>query len=176
MSSETKKEIISWIQTIVAAIIIALLINNFIIVNATVPTGSMENLIMPDNRIVAFRLSYLFDAPKRGDIVVFKFPDDETLLYVKRVIGIPGDTIEIKEGAVYRNGELLTEDYIKEPMFTGSSWGPYIVPENGYFMMGDNRNYSEDARYWDNTFVYKEKILGKVIFKYFPKIELLMDK
>jgi signal peptidase I len=176
MNNETKNEIVSWVQTIVFAIIIALVINNFVIVNATVPTGSMENIIMPDDRIVAFRLSYMFNEPERGDIVVFKFPDNEKLLYVKRVIGIPGDKIEIKNGAVYRNGELLKEDYIKEPMFTGSSWGPYTVPEGGYFMMGDNRNYSEDARYWNNTFVYKDKILGKVFFKYFPKLENLKDK
>jgi signal peptidase I len=176
MDKGTKNEILSWVQTIVFAIIIALVINNFVIVNATVPTGSMENIIMPNDRIVAFRLSYMFKEPQRGDIVVFKFPDNEKLLYVKRVIGIPGDKIEIKNGGVYRNGELLKEDYIKEPMFLAGTWGPYTVPENGYFMMGDNRNYSEDARYWDNTFVYKEKILGKVFFKYFPKLENLKDK
>ncbi len=178
MSSTVKKEIISWLQTIVFAIIIALFINNFIIVNASVPTGSMENIIMPNDRIVAFRLSYMFGKPERGDIIVFKFPDDveQKILYVKRVIGIPGDKVEIKNGKVYLNDEIIDEPYIKEPMYDGNYWGPYDVPEDSYFMLGDNRNYSEDARYWENTYVSKDKILGKVFFKYFPKIQWLGNK
>lgn len=180
MSEQTKKEIISWIQTIVLAVLIALFINNFVIVNASVPTGSMENIIMPKDRIVAFRLSYLFSEPQRGDIVVFKFPDDEKMLYVKRVIGLPGDRIEIKDGGVYINDVLQQEDYLKEPMYPNERWPKdkqyYEVPEGAYFMMGDNRNYSEDARYWDNTFVYKEKMLGKVFLKYYPKIQWLGNK
>lgn len=176
MSNETKKEVISWVQTIVLAILIALFINHFVIVNASVPTGSMENIIMPKDRIVAFRWSYILNSPERGDIVVFKFPDDEEILYVKRVIGVPGDKVEVKDGRVYVNDELLDEPYIKEPMFEDASWPVYNVPENSYFMMGDNRNYSEDSRYWDNTFVQKEKMLGKVFFKYYPKLEWMTDK
>lgn len=180
MSDKAKKEILSWVQTIVLAIIIALFINNFLIVNASVPTGSMENIIMPKDRIVAFRLAYLFDEPQRGDIVVFKFPDDESVLYVKRVIGLPGEKVEIKNGGVYINGNLLEEDYIKEPMYTNMRWPEdkayYEVPEDAYFMMGDNRNYSEDSRFWQNTFVYKEKMLGKVFVKYYPRIEWMADK
>ena len=85
-----KSEILSWIFTIGFALVLAIIINSFIIVNATVPTGSMENTIMPKDRIVALRLSYMFEDPQRGDIVVFKYPDDEKVLYVKRVIGLPG--------------------------------------------------------------------------------------
>lgn len=168
MKSEVNKEVISWVKTIVFAVIFAMLINNFIIVNASVPTSSMESTIMPGDRIVAFRMSYVFSDPKRFDVVVFKFPDDEKKLFVKRIIGLPGETVEVKDGKVYINDELLEDDekYIKEEAFFNS--GPYLVPEDKYFMMGDNRNMSEDSRFWKNTFLSREKILGKVIFKYFP--------
>ena len=84
MSERVKNEILSWLKTIVFAVILALLINKFVIVNATVPTGSMETTIMPNDRIVALRLSYVFGEPQRGDIAVFKYPDDPTgeTLYV----------------------------------------------------------------------------------------------
>lgn len=166
------KEIFSWVKTIGFALILAFLINKLIIVNATVPTGSMENTIMPKDRIVAFRWSYLFDDPDRGDIVVFKYPDDEQVLYVKRVLGLPGETIEMKDGKVYLNGseEPLEEDYLKEEAY--GDYGPYTVPENCYFMMGDNRNNSLDSRFWTHKFVEEDKILGKVFFKYYNGFQL----
>lgn len=168
MSNKIKEELISWIKTIALALVLAVLIDGFVIVNATVPTGSMENTIMPDDRIVALRLSYLFNDPKRGDIVVFRYPDNEKVLYVKRIIGLPGETIEIIDGKVYINGaeNPLEEAYLKEE--SPGSFGPYTVPEDSYFMMGDNRNNSLDSRYWQNKFVKSDKILGKVFFKYFP--------
>ena len=170
MTDNTKKELASWIKTIVLAVAIALFINFVLIVNATVPTGSMENTIMSHDRVIALRLSYKFSDPERGDVVIFKYPDapeGETVLYVKRIIGLPGDTVEVKNGGVYINGELLEEDYVKDT--TDGEFGPYYVPEGCYFMMGDNRNNSLDARYWENTYVEKDDILGKVIFKYYKK-------
>lgn len=106
--------------------------------------------------------------PERGDIIIFKFPDDESQNYVKRVIGCPGDTVKIEGGKVYVNGELLEEDYLKETWTVAT--GPYTfeVPEDSYFVMGDNRNNSYDGRYWTNTYVKKSKILGKAIFRYWP--------
>ena len=175
MSMNLKKEIFSWIKTIIFAIALALIINKFVIVNATVPTGSMETTIMPKDRIIASRLSYLFGEPERGDIAVFKYPDDPTgeILYVKRIIGLPGETIEIKEGNVYIDGILNEEidKHIKEEYI--GNWGPYLIPENNYFMMGDNRNNSLDSRFWENKFVEKNDILGKVIFRYYPGIKML---
>ncbi|MEA4973706.1 Signal peptidase I S [bioreactor metagenome] len=174
MSEKAKKELVSWIKTIVLAVAIALFIDFGVIVNATVPTGSMKNTIMEGDRVVAFRFSYLFNSPKRGDVVIFDYPDapeDETVLYVKRVIGEPGDTVEITGGKVYINGEPLDEDYLREDMV--GDFGPYVVPDDSYFMMGDNRNDSLDSRYWDNKFVEKDKILGKVIFKYYKKPALI---
>lgn len=175
-SQKIKKELIDIIKTIIIAIIVAFVITHFIIVNAVVPTGSMKNTIMPNDRLVAFRLSYLFSDPERYDIIVFKAPDDESTLYVKRIIGLPGEKVNIIDGKVFINDQEvpLEDDYIMEDML--GSFGPYTVPENSYFMLGDNRNDSQDSRYWENTFLPKENILGKVLFKYYPKIESLWNK
>lgn len=171
MTGKAKEELVSWVKTIVLAVAIALFINFVIIVNATVPTGSMENTIMAGDRVIASRLSYMFSDPERGDVVIFKYPDDEKVLYVKRIIGLPGDVVEVKNGEVYVNGEELEEDYIKET--TEGFFGPYEVPDDCYFMMGDNRNNSLDSRYWDNKFVEEDKILGKVLLKYYKKPALV---
>lgn len=174
-----KKEILSWIWTIGGAVLVAIFITQFIIVNANVPTGSMKNTIMPKDRIIANRLAYKFDEPERFDIVVFKYPDDENILYVKRIIGLPGDKIEIIDGKVYINDsdEPINDDFIREAMAEGkNNYGPYNVPEGCYFMLGDNRNDSRDSRFWINTFVEKDKILGKVIFRYYPNFSYLGDK
>ena len=163
-----KKEIISWLQIIVAAVVIALVLNNFVIANSRVPTGSMENTIMSRSRVIGSRLAYLKDDPQRGDIVIFHYPDDESIYYVKRVIGLPGETVMIEDGKVYINGSdtPLDEPYLAEPM--EGSYGPYTVPEGCYFMLGDNRNNSRDARFWENKYVKKDKIIAKVLFCYYP--------
>ena len=163
-----KKEIISWLQIIVAAVVIALVLNNFVIANSRVPTGSMENTIMSRSRVIGSRLAYLKDDPQRGDIVIFHYPDDESIYYVKRVIGLPGETVMIEDGKVYINGSdtPLDETYLAEPM--EGSYGPYTVPEGCYFMLGDNRNNSRDARFWENKYVKKDKIIAKVLFCYYP--------
>lgn len=141
----------------------------FILLNAQVPTGSMENTIMAETRIMGLRCAYWFSEPERGDIVVFYAPDSPDTLYVKRVIGLPGETVEIRNGQTYIDGVPLQEDYLPEPM--KGSGGPYVVPEGAYFMMGDNRNHSADARYWDNKFVYEDDIVGKAYFSYWPRLK-----
>lgn len=168
------KEIFSWVSIIVVAAVIALVLNTFIIANSKVPSASMESTIMTGDRVVGLRLSYLFSDPKRGDIIIFKFPDDEKIYYVKRIIGKPGDIIDIKDGKVYLNNSdtPLEEDYIKEPMIPEPDMH-FEVPEGAYFCMGDNRNNSADSRRWQNKFVYKEKIIAKVIFRYFPGFKIL---
>lgn len=167
-------ELVEWLGVIFTSLIIAMFINFCIIVNAKVPSGSMENTIMTGDRVIGFRLSYAFDEPQRGDIVIFKYPDDESILYIKRIIGMPGDHIMVKEGSVFVNGEVLDEPYLD--VVTNGTFGPYDVPEDSYFMMGDNRNMSADSRVWDNTYVHKDKILGKAIFKYYPNIESLIGE
>ena len=102
-SSGIISEIFSYIKIFAIAIIIAYITTHFIIINAQVPTGSMKNTIMEGDRLIGFRLSYKFSKPERGDIVIFKYPDDETQTYVKRVIGTPGDIVQIANGKVYIN-------------------------------------------------------------------------
>lgn len=162
------KEIISWVETIVFAIIFAFLITTFVIVNAKVPSASMENTVMTGDRLIANRLSYIASKPQRYDIVVFKFPDDESKLYIKRIIGLPGETVNIRGGLVYINDstEPLRTDFQAEPMNTPDE--TYVVPDGCYFMMGDNRNRSSDSRFWQNKFVAEDKILGKAVFRYYP--------
>lgn len=173
-----KEEIISWIQVLVTAAVIAFCINTFLIANSQVPTGSMETTIMPGDRVIGSRLSYRFGEPERGDIAIFIYPDDEArgikTYYVKRIIGMPGDTIDIINGQLYLNGSdtPLDEPYIREAMIPEEPMH-YEVPEDSYFMMGDNRNYSNDSRRWTNTFVHKKKLVAKVLFQYFPKFQKL---
>lgn len=165
------REIISWVLVFVVALVIAEVMNRFVIINARVPSGSMENTIQEGDRIIGWRFTYAFSDPKRGDIVVFPNPNPVTGSegkenYVKRIIGLPGETVRVENGQVYINDELLEEDYVKEPWSGGD--GIYVVPENCYFMMGDNRNKSNDARFWVNKYVERDAILGKVSFRYWP--------
>ncbi len=160
-------EIFSYVKIFAVAILIAFITTHFIIVNAQVPTGSMKNTIMEGDRLIGFRLAYTFSEPKRGDIVIFRYPDDETQTYIKRVIGTPGDIVQIIGGKVYVNSEELEEDYLREPMAISPKEETYVVPEGHYFMMGDNRNSSLDSRYWTNTYVAKDKILAKAVFRYY---------
>ncbi len=164
------KEIISWIVPFVLALAAALLLKNYVIINADVPTGSMENTIMPGDRLIGFRLAYRNSSPERGDVVIFHYPDNEEELYVKRIVGLPGETIDIWDGKIYINGQSgpLAEDYLKEEWTVATGYYHFEVPEGAYLMLGDNRNDSWDARYWANTYVYEEKILGKALVIYWP--------
>ena len=162
-----KSEFFSWIRVIIIAVAIALIFNCFIVINSIVPSGSMESTIMTGSRMFGYRLAYLFDEPERGDIIIFRYPDDKEKTFVKRIIGEPGDTVEIKAGITYVNGEKLDEPYLNEDVIE-RDWGPYSVPEGCYFVMGDNRNNSNDSRMWTNTYVERDDILAKAILCYWP--------
>lgn len=126
------------------------------------------------NRSIGVFQDFLFcltDEPQRGDIVSFHYPDHEEELFLKRVMGIPGETIEGISGYIYINGVKLDEDYTSE--IIDYDFGPFIIPEDCYFMMGDNRNNSWDSRYWQNHFVEKSKIIGKAEIEYYPQIKIL---
>lgn len=167
MDNKILKEILSYVWYIAIAFIAAFIITHFIIINTWVPTGSMNNTIMDNDKVIGLRFTYAFSSPKRGDIVIFKYPDDESRNFVKRVIGTPGDVVDISDGHVSVNGEILDEPYIKEPMDTSETLH-FEVPENSYFVMGDNRNNSNDARYWKTSnYVSKDKILAKGWLKYY---------
>ena len=167
------KELWEYIKMIIFVVAVVLVVNNFLLINARVPSESMENTIMTGDRFFGNRLAYLFDDPERFDIVVFKYPDDESQLFVKRVIGLPGETVEIKDGKVYINGSQTPLDDSFTPETPTGDYGPYVVPEGSYFMLGDNRNHSGDSRFWKQPYVEKEKLVGKAIFRYFPGIKIL---
>lgn len=153
-----------WLCILLLAFCVVYLINTYAIVNANVPTGSMIPTIDAGEKIISNRITYYMGSPQRGDIVIFHYPDNEEILYVKRVIGLPGDEVLIDDGKVYINGIKLEEPYVTSEY--NGRYGPYQVPEDSYFMLGDNRAYSEDSRFWTNKFVKEEKILGKVFVKY----------
>lgn len=168
------REVIEFVIPIILAVAIALVLKNYVIANAKVPTGSMLNTIQEGDRIIASRLAYLNDDPERYDIIIFKYPDDESQYFVKRVIGLPGETVNIVNGIVYVTKTDGTTIQLDDSFVTNcvpvGNFGPYVVPKDSYFMLGDNRNNSEDSRYWENKYVKKDKIIGKVLFRYYPTI------
>ncbi|MBQ6090392.1 MAG: signal peptidase I [Lachnospiraceae bacterium] len=180
-TSESKKltknkvisEIANWAIIIGVALILATLINKFVIIKAEVISGSMEDTLQIDDVYLGSRLSYVFGDPERGEIVFFKFPDNEEETFVKRVIGLPGEKIEIRDGKVYINdaAEPLYEPYLRETP-RSEDFGPVVVPEDSYFMMGDNRNHSSDSRAWNTFYVTKDQLLAKAWLRIWPPFHL----
>lgn len=166
------KETIDFFLPIVIAVVVALLLKCFVFANAIVPTGSMLNTIQKKDRIIASRLAYINNDPQRYDIVLFYNPDNENEIFVKRLIGLPGETVQVIKGVVYvtkADGETIQlDDSFVTACEPDGDFGPFEVPEDCYFMMGDNRNNSWDSRFWDNKFVHRDKILGKAMFRYYP--------
>ena len=158
------REVLSWVITLLAAFALAMVLKNYVIINATVPTGSMEHTIEPGDDLFGLRLAYQFSEPKRGDIVIFRFPDDETQKYVKRVIGLPGETITFVGGHVYVDGERLDESaYLEDSVVTEpGEQDEFVVPDGCIFVLGDNREVSYDARYWENPYISQDKIQSDV--------------
>ena len=167
------EELWEYIKMIIFVVVVVFIVNNVLLINAKIPSESMEDTIMTGDRIFGNRLAYINKDPQRFDIVIFKYPDDETQLFIKRVIGLPGETVEIRDGKVYIDGAETPLDDSFTPEPPQGNWGPEVVPEGSYFMLGDNRNRSKDSRFWTNTFVKKEKILGKAVLLYFPSPKLI---
>ena len=167
------KEILSWVKYLAVSLAIVLIINNTLIANAVVISGSMESTIMTDSRVIGSRLAYVLGEPERFDIILFKYPDDETAdPFVKRIIGLPNEKVEIIDGKVYIDDSdvPLDDSFIKEE--ARGSYGPFYVPEGSYFVMGDNRNDSWDSKNWTHKFVARDKILGKIFVEYYPTPKL----
>ena len=162
--------IVEGLQTLGLSVILALGIRTFVAEARYIPSGSMEPTLAINDRLVVEKVSYHFNPPEQGDIVVFWPPEGlfedgrRRDAFIKRVIGTPGDTVAIADGVVVVNGEPLEEDYIKEPPL--STWGPETVPEESYLVLGDNRNSSFDSRSWG--FVPKEDIIGKAVVRFWP--------
>jgi signal peptidase I len=182
MSEPRKHPFVEFLEAISVAVVLALVIRTFIVQAYTIPSGSMlETLQIGDYLLVnkfsygvkiPFTHDYLLErsGPEHGDIIVFEFPDNPDVDYIKRVIGVPGDVIEVRDKEVYRNGQRLEEPYAVhgDPGYQmrRDNFGPVTVPGGSYFCLGDNRDFSQDSRFWQNTFVRKEAIRGKALFIY----------
>ncbi len=170
MVNKAPNPVVEALQTLGLSVVLALGIRTFVAEARYIPSGSMEPTLEINDRLVVEKISYHFSPPERGDIVVFWPPDSlfppnkRRDAFIKRVIGLPGDTVEVKDGKVFVNGEALQEDYIKAP--PEYVWGPEIVPDRSYLVLGDNRNSSYDSHSWG--FVPEENIIGKAIVRFWP--------
>lgn len=176
--AEKKKDILLFLRdaVIMGAVFAVLFI--FVFMLARIPSGSMKNTLLIEDRVFANRLAYKFgNEPERGDIIIFNFYEDEEEEYlIKRLIGLPGETVTIRQGKIYINDstEPLVEDYIERgwKYSQGGSMDPdeyvYKVPEGHYFFLGDNRDGSGDARAWDNPYISRDDLVAKALFIFWP--------
>lgn len=166
--SKGNLELKEWIQSAVIAIVLAFIIKMFLFDFVMVQGSSMFPTLVEGDRLIVNKIGYTIGVPDYGDIVILSYSD--SIEYVKRVIGEGGDTIEIKDMVVYRNGEPLAEDYINTSSY--EDFAEVTVPPGSYFVMGDNRANSSDSRYPSLGFVEKDAIDGKVIFRIWPLTEI----
>jgi signal peptidase I len=156
-------------KTLVTAGILAFGIRTFVAEARYIPSSSMIPTLQINDRLIIEKLSYHWQKPQRGDIVVFS-PTKALVqqnyhdAFIKRIIGIPGDTVQVKNRKVYVNDRPLTENYIEEA--PNYDFGPVLVPENQYLVLGDNRNNSYDSHYWG--FVPRDNIIGRAIVRFWP--------
>ena len=152
--------------------VLALGIRQFVAEARYIPTGSMEPTLQVNDRLVVEKLSYYLNSPKRGDIVVFWPPAELTPegqprnAFIKRVVGLPGDTVEVTDGQVFINDEPIEESYIKAP--PNYDWGPKTIPDESYIVFGDNRNNSVDSHAWREPFLPEDQIIGRAVVRFWP--------
>ena len=184
MAAKNKSVFREYAEAIVVAAILALFIRTFIVQAFKIPSGSMKNTLLVGDHLLVNKFLYgthipftniilmKIRDPKRGDIIVFKYPEDESKDFIKRVIGTPGDVVQIIAKKVYVNGKPIPEPYtiyrddqiLPKSMDAKDNFGPIFVPPRKYFMMGDNRDRSHDSRFWG--FVDESKIIGKAMVLY----------
>lgn len=167
---EIIKELLVYAFCIVIALVLSIVIVKFVGQKTEVSGDSMNDTLVNGQQLIIDKLSYRFDAPKRYDVVVF--PENEKSNYVKRIIGMPGETVSIEEGYIYINGELLADDiYGKEPVSKDKYYRlsePVTLGDDEYFVLGDNRNNSTDSRDVSVGNISRERIIGKVVFRIWP--------
>ena len=164
--SSLGEEVKDWLISIVVAVVLAFLIRQFVVELYIVDGPSMRPTLQSQQRLVVNKFIYRFRAPEKGEILVFQYPRDPSRDFIKRVIAVPGDTVEIKDGRVLVNDQVLSEDYILEK--TRGDYPKSTVPQGTVFVMGDNRNNSEDSRFADVGFVPAALITGKPVLVFWP--------
>ena len=167
------KEILGWLVYIAILLAAVYVLITYVGQRTEVSGHSMEPTLQHGDNLIVDKISYRFREPERYEIIVFPYQYKENTYYIKRIIGMPGETVQIKDGYVYIDGERLLSDIygnelIKDPQTAAD---PITLKENEYFVMGDNRNNSNDAREWDIHYVSRDEILGKAWFRYYPSIK-----
>lgn len=160
------EEVKDWIVSIVIAVALAFFIRYFIVEPYMVEGPSMLPTLVSGERLIVNKLIYRLKQPVKGEIIVFRYPRDPSRDFIKRVIATAGDTIEVKGGRIFVNGQLINENYILEE--TRGSYPLATIPEGHIFVMGDNRNNSEDSRFADVGFVPLDMIKGKAVLIFWP--------
>lgn len=175
-SNENKREsffLTEVLQSVAIAVILAILIKVFLFQPFYIPSGSMEPTLVKGDRIIVNKLTYHISEPKRGDIIVFKYPLNPKRDFIKRVIGLPGETLEIRDSKVFINGRVIEQPYLPAGL-KYEKFPSVKIPKDQYFMMGDNRNNSEDSRSWGT--LPKKNIIGKAMLIYWPTNRLRIFK
>ncbi len=164
--SSLGEEAKDWVISILIAVVLAFFIRYFVVELYLVDGPSMRPTLQSRERLVVNKFIYRFRAPERGEVLVFRYPKDPSRDFIKRVIAVPGDTIEIKDGRVFVNQQLMNEPYILSK--TRGDYPLATVPAGHIFVMGDNRNNSEDSRFADVGFVPYELVKGKAVLVFWP--------
>jgi signal peptidase I len=185
----TARTVVEWVVIVLGAVVVALLIRTFVAQAFYIPSESMEPALERHDRVVVNKLTYDFDDVSRGDVIVVSKPPgqaaDGVADLIKRVVGVPGDTLVIQDGAVYLNGSLLREPYLPPGTFTAPGSGtplpgadglaprcgtedPCVVPDGHVFVMGDNRSTSKDSRWTDLGYVSSEQLVGRAFVRVWP--------
>jgi len=167
-----KNEAKEWLHSIVVALVLTLIIRTFVMQAFKIPSGSMRPTLLEGDKLFVNKYVYRFEPPKRGDIIVFRYPSDPKKDFIKRLVGTGGETVEIRDGKLYVDGKLL-DDAGSFGKFYYYNHDPYggpdekvHVPQDAYYVLGDNSANSTDSRFWG--FVPKKNVLGKAFFRWWP--------
>jgi signal peptidase I len=160
------EELVAWLKTLASAAVYATLIVTFGFQVARVEGHSMAPTLADQDRLIVNKLAYRIGEPHISDIVMLYYPNDPNKSFVKRVIAEEGDQVRIVDGKVYRNDILLDDSFVPPDFRSHDDWGPQVIPEGYYFVMGDHRNNSSDSRHWG--YVPKKYIIGKVQLRWWP--------
>lgn len=191
MNLKKKSVLRDWTESIIVAFLLAMVIRAFVIQAFKIPTGSMRMTLVEGDLILVNKFIYgakvpftkwrlpPLREPKRGDVVVFIYPEDNKKDFIKRMVGLPGETVEIKSGSIYINGKPVPEPIFNQVYYYnrgefGAEGRKIVVPEDSYFVLGDNSASSKDSRYWG--FVPKENLLGEALVIYWPLQRLRLIK
>jgi len=180
MNNRLRYFIKEWVEPVIIALILALIIRTYVIQAFKIPTGSMRPTLMEGDRILVNKFIYKFKRPERGDVIVFVSPEDKKKDFIKRLVGLPGETLEISNGMILINGVAVGKDSILRERYYynrgdfGKEGQAVKIPEDAYFVLGDNSISSRDSRYWG--FLPKRYLLGKAILIYWPVSRIRMIK